>query len=104
MEAGIFRVDMGKKEDLPFTYVLQYQGSSDLTCVSRSDMECAQQHNLDSKKTGTNRVRGRVARFVRQLFRIKSLTLLESLVKLRCVVRVIMPENLIPRTSVSCLY
>jgi len=99
-----FQSRYGKKEDLPITYVLQYQGSSDLTCVSRHDKECAQQHNLDSKKTGTNRVPERMARFFKQLSRVKSFTSLESLVKLRCVVRVIMPENLIPRTSVSCLY
>jgi len=56
---------MWEKGRSPITYVLQYQGSSDLTCVSRRDMDWAQQHNLDSKKTGTNRVGGRMAKFVR---------------------------------------
>lgn len=69
-----FQGRYGNKEDIPFTHVLQYQGSSDLLCVSRRGKDCAQQHNLDSKKTGTNRVRGRMARFVRQLSRVRSLT------------------------------
>jgi hypothetical protein len=60
-----FQGRCGKKEDLPITYVLQYQCYNNVKCVSRRDMDWAQQHNLDSKKTGTNRVRGRMAKFVR---------------------------------------
>jgi hypothetical protein len=36
-----------------------------------------------------------MARFVKQISRAKSFPMLESLVKLRCVVRVIIPKNLI---------
>jgi hypothetical protein len=96
---SIFRVDIWTRKISPFHMFCNARAVA-IWRVSRRDKKdlCA------ATQSGRNWETRRMAMFVKQISRAKILPMLESLVQLRCVVRVIIPKNLIPRTSVSCLH
>ena len=103
-EVVILRVEAEKRRISPFHMFCNIKAAAIWCACPGVTRTCARQHNLHSKKISTNWIDGRMARFVRQLSCAVSLTVWESLAKLRCMVWVIMPASRIPRTVVSCLY